>query len=74
MTIYSGFKPKADVDRLYLPRKEVGRGLIVLEDCIELGKSGLECYLKNSEERLIVAYGGNQMKYIESAYSMKRKS
>ena len=34
-TIYGALHPKSDVDRLYIPRKEGGRGLISIEDCIE---------------------------------------
>ena len=35
-TIYGALHPKSDVDRLYIPRKEGGRGLISTEDCVEL--------------------------------------
>ena len=35
-TMYGAFHPKSDVDRLYIPRKERGRGLISTEDCVEL--------------------------------------
>ena len=31
-TIYGALHPKSDVDRLYVPRKEGGRGLISIED------------------------------------------
>ena len=32
-SIYGALHNKSDVDRLYMPRKEVGRGLITIEDC-----------------------------------------
>ena len=32
-TIYGGLHQKSDVDRLYIPRKNGGRGLIAIEDC-----------------------------------------
>ena len=35
-TIYGALHPKSDVDRLYIPRKEGGRGLISIEDCVDL--------------------------------------
>ena len=41
-TIYGALHPKSDVDRLYIPRKEGGRGLISIEDCIELAIRGFE--------------------------------
>ena len=37
-TIYGALHPKSDVDRLYIPRKEGGRGLISIKDCVELAK------------------------------------
>ena len=33
-TIYGALHPKSDVDRLYIPRKKGGRGLICIEDCV----------------------------------------
>ena len=35
-TIYGALHPKSDIDRLYIPRKEGQRGLISIEDCVEL--------------------------------------
>ena len=32
LTIYRGFHPKSDVERLHIPRKD-GGGLIAIEDC-----------------------------------------
>ena len=52
-TIYGALHPKSDVDRLYIPRKEGGRGLISIEDFVELAIRGLEWHVHGSEERLI---------------------
>ena len=38
-TTYGALHHKSDVDRLYIPRKEGGRGLIFIEDCVELVRS-----------------------------------
>ena len=46
---------KSDVDRLHIPGKDGGRGLIAIEDCVELAVRGLEVYAHGSEERLIQA-------------------
>ena len=54
-TIYGALRPKSDVDRLYIPRKEGRTGLISIEDCVELAIRGLELYVHGSEERLIQA-------------------
>ena len=52
-TIYGALHPKSDIDTLYIPRKKGGRGLISIEDCVELAIRGLEVYVHGSEERLI---------------------
>ena len=36
MTMHGAQHPKADVDRLYLLKCEGGRGLIGLEDCVQV--------------------------------------
>ena len=53
--IYGSLHPKPDADRLYIPRNDGGRGLISIEDCVELAIRGLEVYVHGSEERLIQA-------------------
>ena len=58
--------PKSDVDRLYIPRKEEGRGLISIEDCVELAIRGLEVYFHGNEERLIQAARGDQIDGLEA--------
>ena len=45
LTIYGALHPKSDVDRLYIPRKEGGRGLISIEDCVELAIRGLVMFI-----------------------------
>ena len=52
-TIFGALDTKSDVERLYIPRKEGERGLISIEDCVELAIRGLEVYVHGSEERLI---------------------
>ena len=42
--MYGALHPKSDVGRLYMPRKG-GRGLISIEDCVELAIRGLEVYV-----------------------------
>ena len=71
-TIYGELHPKSDADRLYIPRKEGGRGLISIEDCVELARRGLEVYVHGSEERLIQAAGGDKINGLEVASVLKR--
>ena len=53
MTMYGGLDPKSDVDRLYVKRKEGGRGLISVERRIREEGSSLGFYVANLEENLI---------------------
>ena len=71
-TIYGTLHPKSDVDRLYIPRKEGGRGLISIEDCVELAIRGLEVYVHGSEERLIQVARGDKIDGLEAASVLKR--
>ena len=47
--------PKSNVDRLYIPRKEGGRGLQGVEEAVKVTNLGLENYAKDSRERLLTA-------------------
>ena len=50
-TTCGALHPKSDVDRLYIPREEGGRGLISLRIvCVELAIRGLEVYVYGSEK------------------------
>ena len=40
-TMYGALHLKSDVGRLYIPRKQGGRGLISIEDCVELALRGV---------------------------------
>ena len=71
-TIYGALHPKSDVDRLYIPRKEGGRGLISIEDCVELAIRGLEVYVHVNEERLIQGARGDKIDALEAASALER--
>ena len=60
------------MDRLYIPRKEEGRGLISIEDCVELAVRGLEVYVHGSEDRLIPAARGDKIDGLEPACVLNR--
>ena len=72
LTIYGALHPKSVVDRLYIPRKEGGRGLISTEDCVELAVRGLELYVHQSEEILIQAARGDKIDGLEVTSVLKR--
>ena len=71
-TIYGALQPKSDADRLYIPRKEGGRGLISIEDCVELAVRGLEVHVHGSEKRLIQAAKSDKIDGLEAASVLKR--
>ena len=55
MTMHRALNPKSDVARIYLSKKEGGRGLISVEDTVKLAILGLERYVLASEEGLLIA-------------------
>ena len=71
-TTYGALHPKSDVGRLYIPRKEGGRGLISIEDCVELAIRGLEVYVYGIEERLLQAARGDKIDGLEAASVLNR--
>ena len=74
MTIYAGLHPKSDVDRLYVKRKEGGRGLISVEQCIREEENSLGFYVADSEEGVSVAETINTREAITSVEFKKQKA
>ena len=50
MTIHGALHPRSDVDRIYIPRKEGGRGLLSVQDCVEAEEMSLSKYIEESSE------------------------
>ena len=50
MTMHKALHPKSNVDRLYISRKESGRGLISIEDTTRTAILGLQKYSQESEK------------------------
>ena len=73
MTMYRALHPRDIVDRLYLPRKEGGRGLISIEDCVDIAELSLKEYVMRSKEKIISAARGNVTKEVESAKAYKKR-
>ena len=55
ITMHNALHPKTNVDRLYIPSKEDGRGLQGVEEAVKLTNLGLENYVKEFRERLLTA-------------------
>ena len=78
MTMYGGLHPKSDVDRLYVKRKEGGRGLISVERCIREEENSLGFCVANPEGNLIRGVSAaetiNTSKTITSVEFKKQKA
>ena len=75
MTMYKALHPKSEIDRLYLPRREGGRGLIIAADAVTIANVGLESYVRDTTESLIIA-ARNVLRSIteeESPVSVKKQ-
>ena len=53
LTCNGSFHPRANVARLYLKRREGGRGLLSVEHCVRSESNSLWDYVSNSEEPLL---------------------
>ena len=63
---------KSLVDRLQIPKKDGGSGLIAIEDCVELAVRGLEVFVHGHKERLIQAAKKNKLDGLKSASVLKK--
>ena len=73
MTMNGALHPRDSVYRLYVPRKLGGRGLIGIEDCVELAILGLNKYVNESQDKLIEGARGCEIIEQESTETVKRK-
>ena len=53
MTMHKALHPRDDVDRLYVSRKQGGRGLASIEDTVDVSIQRLEDYIEKHERGLI---------------------
>ena len=53
--------PQDDINRLYLRRADGGRGLIGIEDCVQMEQESLLRYIEQSKEKLILAVGKEEV-------------
>ena len=55
MTMHKALYPRDDVDRLYVPRKEGGRGLASIEDSVDTSMRRFEDYIEKHKRVQITA-------------------
>ena len=73
MTMHKALHPKDDVDRLYVPRKEGGRGLASIEDSVDTSIQRLEDYIEKQERGLIMVIRNNTDNTINYRMTKTRK-
>ena len=73
LTMHKAFHPKDDVDRLYVGRKDAGRGLISIEECAENSVLGLREYVEKSNEKIIRAAKDWHEESEESVDDLKKR-
>ena len=73
MTMQKELYPRVDVDRLYVSRKEEGRGLACIEDSVDASIQRLEDYIENHEGRLIIAIRNETVNTMDNRMTITRK-
>ena len=75
LTMHGALHPRADVDRLYIPRHMGGRGLINIEDMVEGEKLALREYIeqRREDDTLIAAvrHSGEHQRKVEADTTAK---
>ena len=73
MTMHKALHPRYDVDRLYVSRKEEGRGLARIEDSVDASIQRLEEYVKKHERGLITTSRNDTDNTIDEIMTTTRK-
>ena len=73
MTMHKALHPRDDVDRLYVSRKEGGRGLASIEDSVDASIQPLKDYIEKHERGLITAIRNNTDNTINERMTTTRK-
>ena len=71
--MHKALHPKDDVDRLYVSRKERGRGLASIEDSVDESIQRLEDYIEKHERGLITAIRNDTDYTIDNRMTTTRK-
>ena len=73
MTMHKALHPRDDVDRLYVSRKEGGRGLVSTKDSVDASIKQLEDYIEIHERGLITAIRNDTDNTIDDKITITRK-
>ena len=73
ITMHKALHPRDDVDRLYVSRKEGGRGLVSIEDSVDVSIQRLEDYIQKHEGGLIIATRNDTDNTMDNRMAITRK-
>ena len=73
MTMHKALHPRDDIDRLYVSRKEGGRGLASIEDSVYALIQRLEDYMEKHERGLITVIRNDADNTIDDWMTITRK-
>ena len=73
MTMHKALHPRDDVDRLYVSRKEGGRGPTSIEDTVDASIQRLEDYIEKHEQGLITTIRNDTDNTIDERVTTTRK-
>ena len=73
MTMHKALHPRDNVDRLYVSRKEGGKGLASIEDSIDASIQRLEDYMEEHERGLITTIRNDTDNTIDNRMTTSRK-
>ena len=73
MTMHKALHPRDDIGRLYVSRKEKGRGLTSIEDSVDVSIQRLEDYIEKHEGGLITATRKNTDNTMDNRMTITRK-
>ena len=71
--MHKSLHPGDDVDRLYVSRKEGGRGLASIEDSVDASILRLEDYIEKHERGLITAFRNETDNTMDNRMTINRK-
>ena len=71
--MHQALHPRDDLDKLYVPRKEGGRGLTSIEDSVDTSIQRFEDYIEKHEGGLITAIRNNADNTIDNRMTITRK-
>ena len=73
MTLHKALHPRDNVDRLYVSRKEGGRGLASIQDSVDASIQRLEDYIQKNDGRLITAIRNDTDNTMDNRMTITRK-